>query len=162
MIFSTIKIRLACKIWVLYLQIQASYVIFSFVKVRWNLDLTKFWNDILLKYWDSGWLSACAPYAIWQHEVRNDSFLDIVRGPQRPPLMGATESDTPQEVGLNNLATLIEHNLIKLKTHLETPLKQSWNFETVLKHFSHEIFLICFKLPSKWPHNGSMSEHRPN
>ena len=42
MIFRTIKIMLACKIWVLYLQNQLSYVNFSFVKVMWNLNFAKF------------------------------------------------------------------------------------------------------------------------
>ena len=59
MIFSTIKIRLACKIWVLYLQNQTSYVNFSFVKVMRNLHFTKVWNpEILLKFWDF-WLIFC-------------------------------------------------------------------------------------------------------
>ena len=52
-ILSTIKIRLAYKIWVLYLQNQASYVHFSFVKAMRNLNLKFFWNpEFLLKYWD--------------------------------------------------------------------------------------------------------------
>ena len=53
MIFSSIKIRLACKIWVLYLQNQASYVNFLFVKVMRNLNFAKSCNlAILLKFLD--------------------------------------------------------------------------------------------------------------
>ena len=49
------KIMLACKIWVLYIQNQVSYVIFLFVKVMQNFKFTKFWNpEISLKFWDFG------------------------------------------------------------------------------------------------------------
>ena len=52
------KIRLACKIWVPYLQKQVSYVNFSFVKVM-LIHVAKFWNpEILLKLWDF-WLIFC-------------------------------------------------------------------------------------------------------
>ena len=55
MFFFTLKIRLACKIWVLYLQNQGSYVNFSFVGVM----CAKFWNpEILLTFWDF-WLIFC-------------------------------------------------------------------------------------------------------
>ena len=50
MICSTIKIRPAYKISVLYLQNQVSYSNFSLVNVMQNLKFTKFWNpEILLK-----------------------------------------------------------------------------------------------------------------
>ena len=55
MICSTIKIRPAYKISVLYLQNQASYSNFSLVNVMRNLNLTIFSNpEISLKFWDFG------------------------------------------------------------------------------------------------------------
>ena len=48
MIFSAIKNRLACKIQVLYLQNQASYVHFWFVKVIWNLN-----SEFFFEIWKS-------------------------------------------------------------------------------------------------------------
>ena len=44
MIFSSIRMRLACTIWVLYLQNQASYSNFWLVNVMQNLNFTKFLN----------------------------------------------------------------------------------------------------------------------
>ena len=53
--WSTIKIRPAYKISVLYLQNQASYSNFSLVNVMRNLNFPKFWNpEISLKFWDFG------------------------------------------------------------------------------------------------------------
>ena len=53
MIFSIVKMTLACKILVLYLQNQAIHVNFSFVEVMKNLNFAKFWNpQILLKFRD--------------------------------------------------------------------------------------------------------------
>ena len=84
-IFSTIKTRLTCKIWVLYMKNPTSYVNFSFVKVMQNLNIAKFWNpEILLKYRDF-WLILCMwplnipiTIAIYQHGIKNVSFLDFL------------------------------------------------------------------------------------
>ena len=107
MICSTMKIRLACKIWVLYLQNQASYA--NFCLSRWcEICISKkIWNpEILLKFWDF-WLIFC----MWPLKIlRNKCYITtwgqkwllpwFLRGGLWGPPMGATESNTPWEVGL--------------------------------------------------------------
>ena len=109
MIFSTIKIRLACKIWVLYLQNQASYVNFSFVNLMQNLNFATFKNpEMFLKFQDF-WLIFCK----WPLNMPSNKWYIATWGQKWPipwflmgaseaPSMGATESDTPWEVGLND------------------------------------------------------------
>ena len=59
MICSSLKIRLAYKIWVLYLQNQGSYAVFSFDKVVQDLHFTKFWYPKILLKFCHFWLIFC-------------------------------------------------------------------------------------------------------
>ena len=91
MIFPTINIRLVNKIWVLYLQNQASYVNFLFVKVMRNLNFEFFWNpEILLKFGDF-WLIFC----MWPLNIpSNKCYIAIWGQKWRFPwfLRGASEA----------------------------------------------------------------------
>ena len=70
MICSTIKIRPAYKISVLYLQNQASYSHFSPVNVMWNLNFTKFLNpEISLKFWDFG-----PKFCMWPLNIQTNKW----------------------------------------------------------------------------------------
>ena len=100
MICSTMKIRLSCKIWILYLQNQASYADFSFVKVVQNFHFTQFWNpEILLKFLDF-WLIFC----MWPLKILSNKCYIATWGQNwlLPWFLGATEFDISWEVGLRN------------------------------------------------------------
>ena len=102
MICSTIKIRPANKISVLYLQNQASYSDFSLVNVMRNLHFTQFWNpEISLKFWDFG-----PNFCMWPLNIQTNKFylatwgqrwllFWYLRGGLWGPPIGATESDRP-------------------------------------------------------------------